>query len=143
MRGGTASNRDSGATDSALPTSRPGPQPQQSANLASFPAGGSGQQLGCRANPVGSTAGGSGMQRECEVPSPSTAGGDAGEVVSLRSIRKKKNTNKGTGNMIPHLQRFGLKIECRHIEVVGNSVCKLSLLFLQRARTKTSSCCCG
>jgi hypothetical protein len=115
MRGGTASNRDSGATDSALQTSRPGPQPQQSENPASSAAGGSGQQQDRRANPVDSTPGGSGMQRECEEPSPSTIGGNAGECVSLRSIGKKKNTNKGRGNIfkIPHLQRFGLKIECR------------------------------
>jgi hypothetical protein len=84
-------------------------------NPASFPAAGSGQQQGRRENPVGSTAGASGMQRECEEPSPSTTGGNDGEGVSLRSIRKKKNTNKGRGNIfkIPHLQRFGLKIECR------------------------------
>jgi hypothetical protein len=75
----------------------------------------SGQQQVSRANPVGSTAGGSGIQRECEEPSPSTTGGNAGEGVSLRSIRKKKNKDKGRVNIfkIPLVRRFGLKIECR------------------------------
>jgi hypothetical protein len=96
----TSFNRDSRGAGNALRTSRPGPQRQPSENPASSAAGGSGQQQESRSNPVGSAAGGSGTQRQWKYPSPSSTGGNIGEDVSLRAIRKEKETNEKRGSIV-------------------------------------------
>jgi hypothetical protein len=97
MGGETSSNRDSRAAGSALTTSGPRLQQQQSQNTASSAVDGSVPQQEQRQSPICSAAGGSGTQRQCEDLYLSINRGNAGEGVSLRPITKKKKRTRREG----------------------------------------------
>jgi hypothetical protein len=129
MRGGTASKRNSGATDSALPTSRPGPQPQQGQTPLLFRRPGVGSSRAVEKTPLvrlQARAGCSGnaksllpQRREEMLVKVSRCDQSEGRRIKTRA--------GGLSFKTPHLQRFGLKIECR--DAKSSAIQSLSCCF--------------